>query len=307
MSKPPIYALITPARNEAQFIELTIKSVVAQIILPAKWVIVSDGSTDGTDDIVSAYAKDHSWIELLRMPERTERHFAGKVHAFNAGYLRLRDIPYDVIASLDADISFDSEYFAYLLGKLNENPRLGLVGTPFKDGPDPIYDYRFVNVEHVSGACQVFRRQCFEAIGGYRAVKGGGIDYLAVVTARMKGWQTRTFTDKISYHHRVMGTAEHGLFQARFRYGVKDYVLGNHPLWQLFRSFYQMTKRPLFIGGAALLSGFMWGAVTGVRRQVSPELIDFVRREQMDRLKRFILRTKPPIGVQYSPDSITSA
>ncbi|HTT18297.1 MAG TPA: glycosyltransferase [Candidatus Sulfotelmatobacter sp.] len=307
MSKPPIYALITPARNEAQFIELTIKSVVAQIILPAKWVIVSDGSTDGTDDIVSAYAKDHSWIELLRMPERTERHFAGKVHAFNAGYLRLRDIPYDVIASLDADISFDSEYFAYLLGKLNESPRLGLVGTPFKDGPDPIYDYRFVNVEHVSGACQVFRRQCFEAIGGYRAVKGGGIDYLAVVTARMKGWQTRTFTDKISYHHRVMGTAEHGLFQARFRYGVKDYVLGNHPLWQLFRSFYQMTKRPLFIGGAALLSGFMWGAVTGVRRQVSPELIDFVRREQMDRLKRFILRTKPPIGVQYSPDSITSA
>ena len=307
MSKPFIYALITPARNEAQFIELTIKSVVAQIILPAKWVIVSDGSTDGTDDIVSAYAKDHSWIELLRMPERTERHFAGKVHAFNAGYLRLRDIPYDVIASLDADISFDSEYFAYLLGKLNESPRLGLVGTPFKDGPDPIYDYRFVNVEHVSGACQVFRRQCFEAIGGYRAVKGGGIDYLAVVTARMKGWQTRTFTDKISYHHRVMGTAEHGLFQARFRYGVKDYVLGNHPLWQLFRSFYQMTKRPLFIGGAALLSGFMWGAVTGVRRQVSPELIDFVRREQMDRLKRFILRTKPPIGVQYSPDSITSA
>jgi len=307
MSKPFIYALITPARNEAQFIELTIKSVVAQTILPAKWVIVSDGSTDGTDDIVSAYAKDHSWIELVRTPERTERHFAGKVHAFNAGYLRLTDVHYDVIASLDADISFDSEYFAYLLGKLNENPRLGLVGTPFKDGPDPIYDYRFVNVEHVSGACQVFRRQCFEAIGGYRAVKGGGIDYLAVVTARMKGWQTRTFTDKISYHHRVMGTAEHGLFQARFRYGVKDYVLGNHPLWEVFRSFYQMTKRPLLIGGAALLSGYLWGAATGVRRQVSRELIDFIRREQMDRLKRFVLRTKPPIGVQYSTDSMTSA
>jgi poly-beta-1,6-N-acetyl-D-glucosamine synthase len=307
MSENLKYTVVTPARNEAQFIELTIKSVLAQTVLPVKWVIVSDGSTDGTDDIVSAYLKDNPWIELLRMPERTERHFAGKVHAFNAGYMRLRDVSYDVIASLDADISFDSEYFAYLLGKLSENPRLGLVGTPFKDGPNPIYDYRFVNVEHVSGACQVFRRQCFEAIGGYRPVKGGGIDYLAVVTARMKGWQTRTFTDKISHHHRVMGTAEHGVFRARFRYGVKDYVFGNHPLWQMFRSIYQMSKPPLFIGGAALMSGYMWSAVSGVRRQVSPELIDFIRREQMDRLKRFILRTKPPVGFQYSVDDLKRA
>jgi biofilm PGA synthesis N-glycosyltransferase PgaC len=109
--KLPSYVLVTPARNEAHFIESTIKSVVAQTIRPLKWVIVSDGSTDGTDEIVSRYAVAHEWIQLLRMPERTERHFAGKVFAFNAGKAQVDDLPYDVIASLDADITFEPDYF----------------------------------------------------------------------------------------------------------------------------------------------------------------------------------------------------
>src|SRR5208282_3029060 len=199
----PTYVLITPARNEAEFIELTIQSVVAQTIRPARWVIVSDGSTDGTDEIVRKYAAHNPWIELVRMPERRERHFAGKVHAFNAGYAKLEGVKYEVIGSLDADISFDEEYFSLLLRKLAEDATLGLVGTPFKDGPNPIYDYRFVSIEHVSGACQLFRRECFEEIGGYVPVKGGCIDHIAVVSARMMGWKTRTFTDKVCLHHRV--------------------------------------------------------------------------------------------------------
>src|SRR6266481_6672836 len=106
----PSYVLVTPARNEAQFIELTINSVVAQTVRPRKWAIVSDGSTDGTDDIVNKYAAEHPWIELVRMPERRERHFAGKVNAFNAGYARVADLNYDVIGNLDADVSFDEGY-----------------------------------------------------------------------------------------------------------------------------------------------------------------------------------------------------
>src|SRR4051812_22547619 len=101
----PTYVLITPARNEAQFIELTLRSVVSQTVTPVKWVIVSDGSTDGTDEIVLKYAARYSWMELVRMPERTERHFAGKVHAFNAGYAKVQDVKHDVIVSLDADIT----------------------------------------------------------------------------------------------------------------------------------------------------------------------------------------------------------
>src|SRR3989475_1809964 len=119
------YVLITPARNEAKFIELTIKSVVGQTVRPAKWVIVSDGSTDGTDDIVRKYAAEHDWIELVRMPERKERHFAGKVHAFNAGYAKVKNLKYELIGSLDGDISFDQDYFAFLLDRFSEVPRLG--------------------------------------------------------------------------------------------------------------------------------------------------------------------------------------
>ena len=284
------YVAITPARNEEDFIELTLKSMIAQTIKPLKWVIVSDGSTDRTDRIVSSYLAENPWIELLRLPERRERNFAGKVQAFNAGYDRLREMPYQVVVSLDADISFEKEYFEFLLQKLAENPALGLVGTPFKESANPVYDYRFVNIEHVSGACQVFRRECFEAIGGYVPVKGGGIDYIAVITARMKGWKTRTFTDKVCLHHREMGTAERGSLAARFKIGVKDYNFGNHPLWELFRTFYQMSQRPYAIGGLALASGFVWASVRGAQRPVSKELINFSRQEQMCRLKRLFTR-----------------
>src|SRR6266487_6723 len=136
------YVLITPARNEAQFIEQTIRSVVGQTVRPAKWVIVSDGSTDGTDDIVRKYAALHDWIELVRMPERKERHFAGKVLAFNAGYDRVRLLPYRFLACMDADISFEPDYFAYLLDRASQDPSLGIVGTAFREGRMS-YDYRF--------------------------------------------------------------------------------------------------------------------------------------------------------------------
>ena len=280
------YVVVTPARNEAKFIALTIASVVAQTIQPARWVIVSDGSTDGTDEIVSGYAARHPWIELVRAPARAERHFAGKVHAFNAGLTALRGIDYGVIASLDADISLDPEHFEFLLGKLAADPRLGLVGTPFKD--TSTYDYRFVSIEHVSGACQVFRRACFEEVGGYVPIKSGGVDHVAVITARMKGWTTRTFTEKICQHHRDIGSAEHGAVAARLRAGALDYALGGHPLWEVFRALYQMTRRPIVVGGLALLAGYLWSMIRHNERPVSAELVAFRRREQMQRLRKFL-------------------
>jgi biofilm PGA synthesis N-glycosyltransferase PgaC len=282
------YVLITPARNEAKFIGLTIASVVAQTIQPARWVIVSDGSTDGTDEIVSGHAAQHPWIELVRTPARAERHFAGKVHAFNVGLAAVHGISYDVIASLDADITLDPEHFAFLLGKLSADPRLGLVGTPFKD--TSTYDYRFVSIEHVSGACQVFRRACFEDVGGYVPIKSGGVDHVAVITARMKGWKTRTFTEKICLHHRDIGSAEHGAVTARFRAGALDYALGGHPMWEVCRALYQMTRRPIVVGGLALLAGYLRSMIRRVERPVSAELVRFRRREQMQRLKTFLIK-----------------
>jgi poly-beta-1,6-N-acetyl-D-glucosamine synthase len=298
------YVIVTPARNEGRFIELTLKSVVAQTIKPLRWVIVSDGSTDGTDEIVQRYALAHPWIALIRMPERCERNFAGKVHAFNAGWMKTKNLDYQVLVSLDADISFDADYFSFLLGKLVADSALGLVGTPFQETSGQTYDYRFVSVEHVSGACQVFRRECFEGIGGYLPVKGGSIDHIAVIAARMKGWKTRTFTEKHCLHHREMGTAERSVLTSRFKLGVKDYCVGNHPLWELARTAYQATKPPLAIGGLALGTGYFWALLRREHRPVSQALIDFHRREQMRRLKTFFMGNCISSGAapQPSPD-----
>jgi biofilm PGA synthesis N-glycosyltransferase PgaC len=286
MTTQHTYVVVTPARNEAAFIEQTIQSMIVQTVKPLKWVIVSDGSTDGTDDIVSKYTATHPWIELLRMPERRERHFAGKVHAINAGLERVSSLPYDAVASMDGDISFDSEYFQFLLAKLAADPQLGLVGTPFKD--TSMYDYRFVSIEHVSGACQLFRRACFEQIGGYVPVRTGGIDHIAVVSARMKGWKTRTFTEKICDHHRKMGSAHAGPVKSRLRDGKLDYALGGHPLWEVFRTIYQMTRRPYVVGGLALLAGYVSAAMGRRERPVSAEFVRFRRQEQLLRLRRFL-------------------
>lgn len=285
---PLSYVVVTPARNEAQFIELTIKSMLAQTVRPMKWVIVSDGSTDGTDEIVKQYTPYIPWIELVRTPERRERDFAGKVHAFEAGYARMAGLTYDAIVSLDADTSFEGDYFSLLLDKLATDSKLGMVGTPFQEDSGQKYDYRFVSIEHVSGACQVFRRKCFEEIGGYLPLKGGSIDHIAVITARMKGWKTQTFTEKTCFHHRVMGTAGKNLLRARFGLGLKDYLIGNHPIWELFRTARQMSMPPIFVGGLAIGAGYLWALLRQLPRPVPSDLIAFHRREQMQRLNRFV-------------------
>jgi len=277
------YVLITPARNEEAFIETTIQSVIAQTRLPEKWIIVSDGSTDRTEAIVTKYAERYEWMELITMPNHSDRHFASKVHSFNRGYEAVKKEKYDVIGNLDADISFDRDYFEFLLKKFEEDGRLGVAGTPFIENGKH-YDYRFTNIEHVSGACQLFKRECFEEIGGYIPIKSGGIDWVAVTTARTKGWKTKTFTEKTCFHHRKIGTGNDKALKTWFRQGNKDYFLGNHPLWEVFRTLYQMGKKPYMIRGAFLLSGFAWAGVKRVERPISDDLVTFVRKEQMSRL-----------------------
>jgi glycosyltransferase involved in cell wall biosynthesis len=284
------YVLITPARNEAELIENTLRSVVAQTHLPKRWVIVSDGSTDGTDELVRKYQAGRPWLELVRMPERKERHFAAKVNAFQAGYARVKDLDFDVVGNLDADVSFDPDYMEYLVGRFEGNPRLGVAGTHYIEGDFHSYRDSYINVEHVNGQIQMFRRACWEEIGGYVPNKGGGIDWVAVTTARMKGWKTYSFGERTFNHHRKMGTAGSSEIKARFHYGKKDYFLGGHPLWQVARGTFQLAKKPYVVGGLALMLGYAWYWVSGAKRAVSPELMAFHRGEQMARLKDLLAR-----------------
>lgn len=286
------YVIITPARNEAKYIDLTIRSMVAQTLLPLKWIIVSDGSTDGTDEIVSSYLTNYPWIELFRMPERKERHFAGKANAFNAAYDRLKTLTFDVVGNLDADVSFENDHFQLLVSRFAENPRLGVAGAPFREGSFQ-YDYRITSTDNVWGGCQLFRRECFDAIGGYSPLKGGGVDLVAVVTARMNEWETRTFPERICEHHRIMNSAMNKGLNLKFKWGQSDYRLGSHPAWQLFRCIYQMSKRPYVIGGITTLAGYYFALIARRPRSVSPEFAAFRGNEQMQRLKNFFFARHP--------------
>jgi len=284
------YVLITPAHNEERFITKTLDSMVTQTLLPERWVIVDDGSTDRTAEIVEGYASSYPWIEFFRRPERTDRSFASKVHAFNAGLERVQgSLEFELVGNLDADLSFDPEYLEFLIGKFAEDPRLGVAGTPFAEdgGYDTARD-SFEGENHVAGGCQLFRRECFLEVGGYVPNRGGGVDWIAVTTARMKGWKTRSFPEKRFHHYRTLGTAGRSSVAASFSYGEKDYYLGGSPIWELFRVIYRMTKQP--IDGLALLSGYCWAAIRRTKRPITLELMRFHRREQRKKL-RAIFRT----------------
>jgi glycosyltransferase involved in cell wall biosynthesis len=279
------YVLITPARNEAAFIEKTLTSVCAQTSLPQRWVIVDDGSTDDMSEIVGRYSSRYPWIELVRLAQHRDRSFAGKVHAFNAGWERVRSLSFDVVGNLDADLSFDPAYLEFLMRKFSEDPELGVAGTPFiENGYDSARD-SFEGENHVAGGCQLFRRECFEQIGGFTPNRAGGVDWIAVTTARMKGWKTRSFLEKRFHHYRTLGTAGRSTVAANFSYGEKDYYLGGSPVWQLFRVAYRMTKRPFLVEGLALLFGYIWAALRRVKRPVTRELMRFHRHEQIRKLK----------------------
>jgi glycosyltransferase involved in cell wall biosynthesis len=293
----PSYVLITPARNEEEFIEKTLESVAHQTYLPLKWVIVNDGSTDGTASRIGPYLSKYDWIELVNLPVRRERNFAAKVHAFNAGQEKVKNLNYEIIGNLDSDVSLDPDHFEFLLNKFKEDPRLGVAGTVFREASG--YNSETDSLEgqlHVSGQCQVFRRQCFADVGGYFANKAGGIDWIAVTTARMKGWKTRSFCEKSFFHHRHLGTAERSALAAAFSYGEKDYYLGGHPVWQFFRVTYRMMKPPYIVEGLALGLGYGWAAVRRAKRPISKELMGFHRREQMRKLRAILksaVRFKP--------------
>lgn len=286
------YALITPAWNEERHLDELIRSVVHQTQLPVRWVIVSDGSTDRTDEIVRSHAERYPWIVLLRRERSSGRHFAGKAHAVNAGYESLGALDFDLVGNLDADISLPPDYYEFLVARFREMPQLGVAGTPFvEDASKPeahSYGHAFADSSHVSGACQFFRKRCFEEIGGYTPVKEGGIDWVAVTTARMRGWTTRTFVEKTCFHHRTMGTADRSPLRARFRHGQEEYLVGGHPLWQLLRGVFQMKNQPLVLGGLCLMVGYASAWLSGKPSPIPVALREFHRREQLIRLRRIV-------------------
>ncbi|MFO7535124.1 MAG: glycosyltransferase family A protein [Kiritimatiellia bacterium] len=279
------YIIISAVRNEAAYIEETIKSVTAQSVPPRKWIIVSNGSTDSTDAIILRHAASHPFIKLISTKMGTSRNFASKARAINMGYALARFIPCDFVAVLDADVSFGPAYYETIMNRFGDDPHLGIGGGVLYDNCDGVYVRQTVSVNwSVSGPIQMFRRSCFEGIGGYQALPHGGIDAVAEITARMKGWNVRTFTDLKVRHHRRTGSEKGSPLKTCFRDGIKEYGYGCHPAFVLAKSLSRLTDPPYVLGSVLRLAGYGVSWMRHEPRSLSAEYIASIRREQVARL-----------------------
>lgn len=283
------YVLVTAARNEEAFIEKTIAAVISQTLPPKKWVIVSDASADNTDKIVQGYAERNQFIELLRIEESRARDFASKVHAFNAGLERLKGSDYEFVGNLDADVSFDASYFVRLVRRFERDPGLGLAGGFIYERDSGGFKVRFGDsVRSVAGAVQLFRRECYESVGGMLPLKWGGEDWYVEVMARMKGWRVESFPELVVFHHRRTGAGT-GPLKYHFGLGSTDYSLGDHPLFVLAKCARRLRAKPYVAAGLARLAGFLWASWRREARPTSKEFVDFLRGEQKQRLRNFLV------------------
>ena len=278
------YVLVTAAYNEERYIETLIRSVVGQTERPLRWVIVSDGSTDGTDDIVRQYAAQVDFIELFRIDEDHPRNFAAQVHAINAGLDRLEGLDYDFIGNIDADVSVESTYFSELLNIFVNDRKLGLAGGSIFEKKDGEFRPRPLNRESsVAHAAQMFRRECFAALGGcYLALPYGGPDTYADVQSRMNGWCVRSISELKVFHYRPTGGAS-GWAHGAFRQGRMDHSLGIHPVFEMARLLLRMREHPFGLYAGARLAGFLSSYCRAEKRIVSREFVRYIRQEEIER------------------------
>lgn len=279
------YILITAARNEAEYIEATINAVIVQTIRPIQWIIVSDGSTDSTDEIIKKYSNKYDFIKFLKNDNSSNRNFASKVFAINRAISTIKNIDYDVIGILDADITFESDYYQNVLTEFEKEPKLGVAGGEFFD----IINGKKIKVvkssSSVRGGIQLFRKDYFEEIGEFTPLENGGEDIVMEVTARMNGWIVHSFDRLILYHHRHTGTEGFSIVKAKFRGGILAHSMGYSPLFQTFKSIHRFKERPYFISGILTYLGFIWAYLSGNKRKVSEEFVNYLREEQSCRMR----------------------
>jgi glycosyltransferase involved in cell wall biosynthesis len=282
------YVLITPARNEADYIAQTIESLLKQTILPLKWVIVSDGSTDRTDEIVESLINKYDFIDFLKTKDRPDRNFGSKVAAFNLGLEQLDGIGYDFIGNLDADITFENDYYEQVLKKFALNNKLGIAGGVRFDVVNGKLEKIMSSKNSVAGGFQLFRTQCFKDIGGYQKLQYGGIDAVAEISARMHGWEVESFGNIIAHHLKPTGTAVNNVIKQKFRAGVKFYLLGYHPILTLIRYTARLFHKPIIIGSLLSIFGYFWAWFRRYQRPVSDDFVKYLRSEQKGRIKLWL-------------------
>lgn len=278
------YVLLTAAHNEEAFIEKTIQSVLLQTVPPQRWVIISDNSSDRTDEIVQSYLRQNDFMRFLRINRAPGHSFGAKVIALRRGCELVADLSYEFIGNLDADTSLEPSYFEELISHFRRNQGLGLVGGFVHEDSGTGYRSRRINdIRNVAHAAQLVRRECYEAIGGYSILKYGGEDWCAQTKARMMGWQVESLPQLKIFHHRRTGASSKPAKNA-FRLGRLDYSLGSDPTFEVVKCLKRVREKPYFVVAVARLAGFIWLCIRREQREVSYEFISFLRREQRKRL-----------------------
>jgi biofilm PGA synthesis N-glycosyltransferase PgaC len=274
--------IISPVRDEEAYLKHTLASVVQQTVLPSEWILVNDGSTDGTGRIIDEAASRYPWIRALH---RTNRGFrkagGGVVEAFEDGYRLLNCRDWDFIVKLDGDLTFEPDYFETCNQRFRNNPKLGIAGGTI---------YNVINGQqlvekgprfHVRGATKIWRKECWDAIGGLWPVPGW--DTMDEVKANMLGWTSESFEDLRLLHHRPTGTAE-GLWRGLVKNGMANYICGYHPLFMLTKCIRRLVYKPMVIGSVALMYGFVSGYLKNIPQVDDSKTIAYLRRQQLGRL-----------------------
>jgi poly-beta-1,6-N-acetyl-D-glucosamine synthase len=286
------YVLITAAYNEGGHIGATIEAVLAQSVAPCRWVIVSDGSSDNTDAIIKHYAKRCNFIEYIRKEKITSPSFTSKVGAIHTGYSAIQGVSYRFIGILDADITFKSDYYERVLVKMLDDSRLGIAGGYIYEMRRGFFECRPSNSRSsVAGAIQFFRRECYETIGGHKPLSHGGEDWMCEILARKHGWVVMAFPDIVAFHHKT-GEAKRGALKNSIRQGRMDYVFGSHPLFELVKCVRRVKERPYVLRALFRLVGFTWSTLRRDPIEVSADIVDYLRGEQLKRLKKRFNRSR---------------
>lgn len=276
------YVIITPVRNEQEYFEKTIKSVISQTITPIEWIIVDDGSTDNTNKIIGRYTKRFSWIRsIFRQNRGFRKNGSGVIEAFYDGYNSLQSRNWDFIVKLDGDLSFDSYYFENCFRRMSVNSGYGLCGGTIYNSMNGNLILEKQPKFHVRGATKIYKRECWKAIGGL--MRAPGWDTIDEVKANMLGWKTGSFPDLKLIHHRYTGKAD-GIWRNSLKNGIGSYIAGYYPIFMIIKCFKRLFQKPYVLSSFGLAYGFLCGYLKRIPQVEDRTFIKYLRRQQINKI-----------------------